>query len=105
MSSRNEKKWAPFESLFRTKDFLEELEGKKHLVSKPTLSLDELEVLEKKILEAYHTHSPIKIKYFYNGHYFTKIGIISNLSKVSCQVYFLDHTSLYFDQILDLSFI
>ena len=42
MNNRNEIKWTPFESLFQTKDVIQELVKKKSLHEKPVLSEDEL---------------------------------------------------------------
>ena len=42
-------KWAPFESLFHSKDLEKEILEEKSLCSKPILSEDNLEILEKKI--------------------------------------------------------
>lgn len=105
MSNRSDIRWAPFDSLLQSKSLLHELSEKRKIISKPTLSLDELEVLEKDILMAFHTKSVIEIEYFYEGKIYKKQGILSSICKNSFKVYFRDSTSLYFDQILKVHFL
>lgn len=68
------------------------------------LSSDEFEELERKILNAYHTKMKIKITYYYQGYCYEKVGIITHISKQASKIFFFDSTSLYFEQILDVSF-
>ncbi len=105
MNNRQNIRWLPFESLFSTKEVIEELEQKKSLHTKPILSEDELELLEKQILEAYHTKSLVKISFYSQGKEKSKIGFITAILKQQLQIYFSDHTSLYFEQILKLEFL
>lgn len=101
MNNRNEIKWAPFESLFQSKDVIQELVKKKSFHEKPILSEDELLELEKNVLFAYHTRSKIQIFYYYQGLTYQKTGIITAID--SNKLFFQDHSSLYFEQILKVS--
>ncbi|HIQ94028.1 TPA: YolD-like family protein [Candidatus Ventrenecus stercoripullorum] len=101
MNNRNEIKWTPFESLFQTKDVMQELERKKAIHEKPVLSEDELLEIEKNVLFAYHTRSQIQISYYYQGLTYQKAGIITAID--SNKLFFQDHSSLYFEQILKVS--
>ena len=98
--NRESAKWAPFESLFKSKDFIEEYEAKLLLHPKPVLSDYELLELETSLLDAYHTQEKVCILYYYKGRDYQKIGIIRSISQN--KVYFLDSTSLYLDQILKI---
>lgn len=102
-NSREEKKWAPFESLFQVKNVLKELETKREKHSKPVLSEDEMYILETSILEAFHTHAKVKVSYYFQGFTYYKIGIIVQIRKPF--IYFQDHSSLYFEQILHIHFL
>lgn len=104
MSSRNEIKWAPFESLFHTQSVINELELQKRRCSKPILSSDTIEELENNILIAYHTKAVIKILYYYQGLYYEKKGRITSLSRYPSKIY-LDSIPFYFEQIVQLEFI
>ncbi len=105
MNNRSEIRWAPFESIFHSKEVIDDLTQKKEIHSKPTLSEDELEVLERNILEAIHTKSYVQILFYYKGKNFVKTGRIVHILKPSLQIVFEDHTSLYFEQVLGLQFI
>lgn len=98
MNNRNEIKWTPFESLFQTKDVMQELVRKRSFHEKPILSEDELLEIEKNVLFAYHTRSKIQISYYYQGLTYQKKGIITAIQ--SNKLFFHDHSSLYFEQIL-----
>ena len=98
--NRESAKWAPFESLFKTKDFLEEYESKLLLHPKPLLSEDELSELETSLLDAYHTQEKVEVTYYYQGRDYHKQGIIRLIAQG--KVYFGDSTSLYLDQILKI---
>lgn len=98
--NRESIKWAPFESLFKTSSVIDELEHKKEKHQKPVLSEDELLEIETNLLTAYHTKEMVVITYYYQGLDYQKKGIIANIKQN--KVYFQDHTSLYFEQILKI---
>ena len=100
MNNRNEIKWAPFESLFQTNEIVQELERKRTIHEKPVLSEDELEEIEKNVLFSYHTHSHITVLYYYQGVNYQKSCIITAID--SNKIFFQDHSSLYFEQILKI---
>ncbi len=93
-------KWAPFESLFHTKDLEQEIMKEKTRCSKPTLSEDILIENEKKLMDTYHTQAEIKISYYYNGHIYEKISSIAFFNYKNTEIFLKDHTTLYFEQIL-----
>ena len=98
-------KWAPFESLFHSKVLEKEILEEKSLCSKPILSEDNLEILEKKILSAYHTQSFIFLNYFFHGHIYHKKTCILFLDYHQRKIFLEDHTSIYFEQVLSLDFL
>ena len=51
----------------------------KNKVTMPTLSDDQINELQEKILTAFNNQSIIKIKYFRNGRYYINEGIITNI--------------------------
>ena len=53
------------------------------------------------MLFAYHTRSQIQISYYYQGLTYQKAGIITAID--SNKLFFQDHSSLYFEQILKVS--
>lgn len=98
--NREKAKWAPFESLFKSKEILKEFDEKRLLHEKPVLSEDELQDLESSLLEAYHTKRKIKVVYYYQGKDYEKEGIVCSIA--NHKVYFLDYSSLYLEQILKI---
>ena len=103
--TRENIKWAPFESLFHSKDLEQEITKEKLKCSKPTLSEDTLIENEKKLLDAYHTQAEIKITYYYNGYIYEKKSSISFLNYQNTEIFLKDHTTLYFEQILKIIFL
>lgn len=102
MNNREEIKWAPFDSLFHSSEVLKELQQKQKVVSKPLLSEDELKCLEENILRASHTQELVEVEYYFKGLIYHKQGIIDFIKKNDLKIYFQDHSSLYFEQILNI---
>lgn len=100
MNNRNEIKWLPFNSLIPSNEVIKNLRIKRNAKLMPTLSEDEIENLERLIKKAFHTKEKILVTYFWQDQFYTKLGIITNINQN--KIYFNDHTSLYFDQILKI---
>lgn len=96
--------WQPFASLIKPNKIIKELQNKRNQKQLPTLSEDELTEIETKIQKAYHTHEKIKITYFFNHQYYTKLGTIKSINLIEKQINFEDNTTLYFEQILKINF-
>ena len=103
MSRRGEYKWAPFQSLFNTNKVLEEIKTQKKIHPKPILSEDEINLLEKALICAYHTKAKVIINNYYKGLQYNKTSIIINIT--NNKIYFQDKTSLYFEQILKITIV
>ncbi len=101
MNKRNQIRWMPFESIFHSKEIISEIETKKNIHQKPTLSEDELDCLSKILLEAIHTRARVKVLFYYNGQEYIKTGKIITIEN-NMRIFFEDHSSLYFEQILNL---
>jgi len=105
MNNRSQIRWAPFQSLFQTTEIIQELNKKRKQCQKPTLSEDELNYLEQTIIRANHTKELILIDYYFNGFIYQKTGIITNIKKNDLKIFFQDHSSLYFEQIIHIKII
>lgn len=99
---RNEIKWAPFESLFKTQEITKEIEKNKQKTTKPILSEDNLKANEDNLLNAYHTKSNVLIKYFYNEQTYQKKTKITFLNFYQKEICLEDHSTIYFDQIINI---
>ena len=102
---RNQKKWQPFESLFHQAEVIKELNEKRNFLSKPILSEDEEIEIENSLKEAYRTKNPIILTYYYQGRILKAKGLITFLNPKTSQIFFQNHFSLYFEQILQVSFL
>ena len=104
MHNRNEVKWAPFNSLINGDKLIKELDKEHKKISKPILSEDQLETINKLIFEGLTTKSLITIKYYQNGNIYSKKGIISCLNKNN-QYIVINNTKIFCNQIIELEFI
>lgn len=102
MNNRNSIKWAPFESLFTSDEMLNEIEEEQSIISKPILSEEELNDIDSKIKESYHTNELIKVTYFYQGKIKNKTSKIIDIKKSEQKIKFIDHSYLFFEQILKI---
>lgn len=100
-SNRNTIKWAPFNSLITTKELMDDINNKK-IDSMPTLSDEQTNNLEKKILNAYYEQSNINIKFFFNNKIISANGYIKKIDFTYHKIYFNNFT-LLFDQIISLT--
>lgn len=105
MNNRGEVKWQPFNAVVPASEVLQELKEKRNQQKLPILSEDDKENLEQNIQKAYHTKEKIQIIYFWKNQFYRKLGIIDHFNFQNKQIYFDDHTSLYFEQITKISFL
>ncbi len=102
MPDRCEIRWAPFNSVIDSKILVNEIRESNRKVIKPSLSEDELEEINNKIIEAYHNASIISIYYFYKGSILNKKGIIECIKLDNKKIILNDYSSVYFDQIIKI---
>lgn len=102
MQDRGYIKWAPFNSVVNDKVLLNELSNKRNRVIKPTLSEDQIELLNEKIFEAYTNHLKVDL-YIYNNYNITKlIGYVNNIN-ISKKCITFNKIYIYFNQILKIN--
>ena len=102
MQDRGYIKWAPFNSVVNDKVLLNELSSKRNRVIKPTLSEDQIELLNEKIFEAYTNHLKVDL-YIYNNYNITKlIGYVNNIN-ISKKCITFNKNYIYFNQILKIN--
>ncbi len=104
MKDRGMMKWMPFDSLSSSKQMVSEILKEKRKKEKPLMSDDQLFEIEQKLKEAYHSRIPVQIIYFYQGNFQEKVNIIWQIFHDQKRILFQDGSSLYFDQILSVSF-
>lgn len=105
MSDRGMIKWMPFDSVISSKKILHHITKEKNRVLKPILSEEQLREMEEKIWESVHNQIPLRIIYFYDGRYHRKEGLqILEIQTNRRKIIFQDYSTLYFDQIIQVSF-
>lgn len=94
-------KWQPFNSGFNGKNIIEDIKKDKDYVSYPSLSEDQLEILEKQIIEAYNLRLNISLSYYYDGRINNLKGKINYLNSEK-KILYLNNKNLYLKQILKI---
>jgi len=101
MKDRGMIKWQPFDSVTSSKKMIQHIMNEKSKIKKPVLSQEQLEDIQNKIWEGFHSQIPLRIIYFFDGRYQVKQNIlISDIQLGFKKILFEDHSSLYFDQII-----
>jgi hypothetical protein len=98
---RSQIKWAPYNSVINAKDMINDIYDAKVDVM-PTLSDEQTNNLEKKIINAYYEQIPINIKFFYHNRIVEKNGTIKKIDFIYHKIYF-NNFVLLFDQIINLT--
>ena len=94
-------KWQPFNSVINSKDVINSLLQEKEKCAKPILSSDEINLIEKKIIDALYCQNKITIHYYKNG--IIKC-ITSKIKKIDyiTKIIYLNNLKLYFNQIISI---
>lgn len=104
MLNRNSVKWNPFNALINGNKIIKELDNNNQKISKPNLSEDQLNDINKKMIDALTTKSLINLKYYEKGNLFYIDGIISYFDKTNNSI-IINHKTIYLTQIIDIKFI
>ena len=102
MQDRGYKKWAPFSSVINGKILINELLKDKSKINKPTLSEDQIEILNEKIFEAYTNHLKVKLSIFKNMNIIEIIGYINNINPTKKYITF-NNNYIYLNQIINIT--
>lgn len=95
-------KWQPFDSCYSSEKIVKEIQKDKEKISFPTLSPDQLEVIEEAIRSAYEVQTQVQIKYFYNGVIYQTTGKIKGINLQEKKIY-LNNKSIFLKQILKIN--
>lgn len=94
-------KWAPFESVVSTNKVMKEVMHEKNKIKKPILSIEQVEDIENKIINAYRDQDNINISYYEKGYIY---NINSYIKKIDCinKLVYLNNKIIYFNQITNV---
>lgn len=101
MSDRGMVKWNPFNAVAPGSYMINEVLQEKNKVSMPILSDDQKLMLQSKMIEAFNNQEIIKVKYFRNGKYYVREGIITNIDPNSQKIVINRAFSVFFSQIIE----
>lgn len=102
MNDRGMIKWQPFNSVVSNKEILTTLLKEKSKQSKPEMSEEEINIIEKQIINAYYMQSITNITYYKNGYLLKIKGKIKKIDKTYNLIY-LENIKLLFQQIINIT--
>ena len=95
-------KWQPFNSIFSSKDIINSILTEKNKTEKPILSSDEINSIEKEIIDAFYCQNDITIHYYTNGIIKSVNSKIKKIDHTTKMIY-LNNMKIYFSQILSIN--
>ena len=104
MHNRNEIKWNPFNSLINGNKIIEELNDIKTKCEKPILSEDQLNEINKLLIDSFTTKSKINIQYYENGNFYNLEGIINYFNNFNNYI-IISNKKIYLNQIINIKFV
>ncbi len=102
MIDRGMVKWQPFNAVASGNYMINEVLKKKNKVVMPTLSEDQKELLQEKILRAYELQEVIRIKYYKNEYIYIIEGKIIEINKNNYYIGLDNDLKIFFRQIIDI---
>ncbi len=102
MHDRGEIKWAPFNSIINGKYIVSEIENKKKRINKPMLSDEQINNIEKTILEALTNKVMVDLTFYKEGFLYHDKGIILKVDSSLKKIYLNNTHILYFWDIINI---
>jgi len=96
-------KWQPFNSVTPSKEIINRLVKEKQKIHKPILSEEQLETLQKDLLEAYNNELKTIVEYYKNGVIYKEIGVIKILDLSHERIILNNNKIIYFNQIIKIT--
>ncbi len=97
-------KWMPFESLTPSKKIIDCILNEKEKIEKPTLSLEQQQEIEEKLIIAFYVQEKITIKFYQNGTIKSVISFIKFLDATYKKIVLQNKRTILFNQIIEISF-
>ncbi len=94
-------KWQPFNSVTSSKTIFNNLNKNKHQ-DKPILFPEELDILNKKIIEAYYAHNTIELTIYEENKIQKYVSVITKINKNSNTLKLKNNKTISFEQILHI---
>ncbi len=96
-------KWMPFNAVCDGTSLVDEIIYEKTKIRKPTLSEDQLNNIQNKILDSYNSKELIIVKYYMNHRVYEINDIIKKIDDINKLIEFKNGKKLAFSQILSIT--
>lgn len=96
LNERGMIKWRPFDNFGSSETMIKEINKERNIITMPSLSEEEINEFNDKIIYYYETKDIIDLKYFYNGYIYKLKGIISSINN---KYLVISNKKIYFNQI------
>lgn len=94
-------KWQPFNSVIQSSVLLNNIAQNEH-EQKPTLFPEEIESLNKELMEAYYSHNLIELTIYEENKIKKYESIITELNSSNNTIHLKNNKTIYFNQIIHL---
>lgn len=95
-------KWLPFESLTSSKNVVDTILYEKEKIQKPILSLEQLEEIEEKLIEAYYEQIKVTLKIYKNGYITSVTSFILEINTTYKKITLTNKDKILFKQIIEV---
>ncbi len=103
MTDRGMIKWQPFNAVASGSYMINNVLRKKEKITMPTLSEDQQNELQEKILNTYQTQQDITIKYYKGGRIYSSEGKIVKIDQNNHNLTINNGLKVFFAQIIEIS--
>ena len=95
--------WMPFNAVCDGTSLVDMIEKEKSRFRKPTLSEEQLNEIQDKILNAYNNREIIKIKYYKAGYFYEIKNIINKIDEIERKIILKNGKVIFFSQIMSVN--
>jgi len=94
--------WMPFNAVCDGTSLVDMIEKEKSRFKKPTLSEEQLEDIQDKIITAYNNEDEINIKYYNSGYLYQVKNIIKKIDEIDKKIVLKNGKVIFFSQIINV---
>lgn len=102
MPSRNQIKWAPFNSVINTKKELNNLAKNKEKLEKPVLSEDQINYFNMLIMESLNNKIKLEFSIYFNGFINKKESIVKKIDSLNEIIYLENKSKIFINSIINI---
>ena len=95
--------WLPFNAVCDGTSLVDKIIQEKSRFRKPTLSEEQLDEIQEKIITAFNNKEIIEIKYYNAGYYYEIKNIIKKIDAIQRRIILGNGKILLFSQIIDVN--